>query len=362
MDLANLDDYFIDPTPEMFTDEHAPDYSFPPRFDVYLDDFLEIESDADNFYDDPFDSKGEKIKESKLLIDELDLPCDILPYSEYDSFASQDFFKDDDLPSPDNEDKVFNPGILIQEKSVKIITRVAQEKKLVISYASLVFEDFDPPFYEPFVFKDVPNSMRLLPFSSENEEKVFKPGIYTSEKQSGNPTFSLHKEIASPKVTHEIHDSEGCNFLSEELPYIDSFNDIHPHFDDNPLSGSTTYSYNSLLEEFTDELALITYPPDYDDNLQFDIESDLREIEFLIYQGEDSNLKDSIDEMDLANLHDYFIDPIPEMFTDEHAPDYSFPPRFDVYLDDFLEIESDADNFYDDPFDSKGRKSKSLNS
>nr|GEY63630.1 hypothetical protein [Tanacetum cinerariifolium] len=154
-DLANFDDYFVDPTPEMFTDEHAPDYSFPLRFDVYPDDFLEIESDAANFYDDTFDSKGEKIKESKLLIDELDLLCDILPYSEYDSFASHDFSRDDDLPSPDNEDKVFNPGILIHEKLVKIITRVAQEKKLAISYASLVFEDFDPLFYEPIVFKDV---------------------------------------------------------------------------------------------------------------------------------------------------------------------------------------------------------------
>nr|GEV23472.1 reverse transcriptase domain-containing protein [Tanacetum cinerariifolium] len=181
-DLANLDDLFVDPTPEMFTDKHAPDYSFPLRFDVYDDDFLEIESDADNFYDESFDSKGEKIKESELLIDQLDLPCDILPYSEYDSFNSQDFSRDDDLPSPDNEDKVFNPGILIHEKSVKIITRVAQEKKLAISYASLVVEDFDPPFYEPLVFKAIPNSMRLLPFSSENEEKVFKPGIYTSEK------------------------------------------------------------------------------------------------------------------------------------------------------------------------------------
>nr|GFB15711.1 hypothetical protein [Tanacetum cinerariifolium] len=89
---------------------------------------------------------------------------------------------DDDIPLLDNEDKVFNPGILIQEKSVPIITRVAQEKKLAVSYDSLVFEDFDPPFYELLVFKDVPNSMRLLPFSFENKEKVFKPGIYTSEK------------------------------------------------------------------------------------------------------------------------------------------------------------------------------------
>nr|GEY81532.1 reverse transcriptase domain-containing protein [Tanacetum cinerariifolium] len=96
-----------------------------------------------------------------------------------------------------------------------------------------------------------------------------------SHKQSGNPTLSLHKEIASPEVIHEIHDSKG---------YINSFKDIHPHFDDDPLSGSTTYSANSLLEEFADKLALISYPPDYDDNLVCDIESDIREIEFLLFQ------------------------------------------------------------------------------
>nr|GFB08357.1 hypothetical protein [Tanacetum cinerariifolium] len=143
IDLANLDDNFVDPIPEMFTDEHAPDYSSPPRFDVYEDDFLEVESDAKNVYNDPFDSKGEKIKESKLLIDELDLPCNFLPYFEYDSFNSQDFSRVDVLPSTNNEDKVFNPGILIHEKPVKIITRVAQDKKLARSNASLVLEDFD---------------------------------------------------------------------------------------------------------------------------------------------------------------------------------------------------------------------------
>nr|GEX53604.1 reverse transcriptase domain-containing protein [Tanacetum cinerariifolium] len=172
-DLANLDAYFINPTLEMFNDEHAPDYSFPPRFDVYDDDFLEIESEADNFYDDPFDSKGEKIKESKLLIDELDLPCDFLRYSEYDSFNSQDFSGNDALPSPDNEDK-----------------------------------DFDPPFYEPIVFKYVPKSMRLLPFSSENEEKVFKQGIYTSEKvkekQENDKMGQKREAWRSPKMSKPI--------------------------------------------------------------------------------------------------------------------------------------------------------------
>nr|GFA47350.1 hypothetical protein [Tanacetum cinerariifolium] len=182
--------------------------------------------------------------------------------------------------------------------------------------------------------------------------------VLVSNKQSGNPTFSLHKEIALPEVTHEIHDSKGCNFLSEKLPDIDSFNDIHPHFDDDPLSGSTTFSSNSLLDEFTDELALITYSLNYDDNLTCDIKSDLREIEFLLYQGEDFDIKDSIDQTDLANLDDLFVDPTPEMFTDEQPPDYSLSPRFDMYSNDFLEIESDANNFDDDSFDSKGEKIK----
>nr|GFB07715.1 hypothetical protein [Tanacetum cinerariifolium] len=131
--LTHCDDLFVDPTPEMFIDEQPLDYSFPSRFDVYPDDFLEIESDA-TFDDDLFDSERKKIKEAELLIDQLDLPCD--SHFEYDSFNSHDFSKDDDLPSSDNEDKVFNPGILSHEKSVKIITRVTQEKKLAVSFAS----------------------------------------------------------------------------------------------------------------------------------------------------------------------------------------------------------------------------------
>nr|GFC87318.1 hypothetical protein [Tanacetum cinerariifolium] len=145
--------------PEMFTDEHALDYSSPSLFDEYDDDLFEVESDTKNDYDDPFDSKGEKIKESKLLIDELDLPCDFLLPSEHDSILSEDFSKVDALPSTNNEDMVFNPGILIQENLFEIITHVAlekNEKKLAISNASLMLEDFDPPLYELTFFKEVP--------------------------------------------------------------------------------------------------------------------------------------------------------------------------------------------------------------
>nr|GEZ62420.1 reverse transcriptase domain-containing protein [Tanacetum cinerariifolium] len=167
---------------------------------------------------------------------------------------------------------------------------------------------------------------------------------------SGNPTFSLHPELTSSEVNNDIFDSEGCNVLLEKLLNLDSTKDLHPPLHDNPLSGNTTYP---LLEEFADEL-----PLEYDDNLQFDIESDLKEIEFLLYQDKDSSLKDSIYQKNRANLADIFVDSIPEMFTDEHTLDYSSPPIFDVYADDFLEVESDAENIFNDPFDSKGEKIK----
>nr|GEW62304.1 reverse transcriptase domain-containing protein [Tanacetum cinerariifolium] len=207
IDLANPADNVVDYVPEMFTDEHALDYLSPPIFDEYDDDFLEIKFDDENVYDDPFDSKEEKIKESKLLIDELDLPYDFL-LSKYDSFISQDFSRVDALPSTNNEDKIFNPGILIQEKSFEIITRVIQDKKLATSNASLVLEDFDPPFYEPIFFKEVTSSKMLLLFSSENKDKVFKPRVHTSEKvhssfipelsHPGYKIFKINQVFKSP--------------------------------------------------------------------------------------------------------------------------------------------------------------------
>ncbi|GJY14003.1 hypothetical protein Tco_0383312 [Tanacetum coccineum] len=60
----------------MFTDEHTLDYSSLPRYDDANDDLFDLKTDSDEwgkiFYDDPFDSKENKIKVSKLLVDELD--------------------------------------------------------------------------------------------------------------------------------------------------------------------------------------------------------------------------------------------------------------------------------------------------
>ncbi|GJY56314.1 reverse transcriptase domain-containing protein [Tanacetum coccineum] len=94
--------------------------------------------------------------------------------------------------------------------------------------------------------------------------------------------------------------------------------------------------------EFADKLALITFPSGNDD-LPFDIESDLREIEYFLNNDLTKEM-DSILEISGS--------------PDEHTLDYSSPPLYDDVDDDLVELESDNDDVYDDPFDSKEDKIK----
>nr|GEU77049.1 hypothetical protein [Tanacetum cinerariifolium] len=179
--LADLNDSLVDTMPEMFADEHALDYSSPPLYNEYDDDLFEVKSDTEYVYDDPFDSKGEKIKDYKLLIDELDLPSDFLPSSEYDSFLFEDFF-----------------------------------------------EDFDPPLNELPFFKKVPRSKILLSFSSENKEKVFKPGIVTSKEvhsslipelsYHGYKVFKINQILKRPMKSFLFSRGEDTHIL--DVPYL----------------------------------------------------------------------------------------------------------------------------------------------
>nr|GFA47294.1 hypothetical protein [Tanacetum cinerariifolium] len=197
----------------MFTDEHTLDYSSSPLYDDFDDDLVELESDNDDVYDDPFDSKEDKIKESKLLIDELDPPIssDFLPSPEYDSVLYEDFFEIDAFPLTNNEDKVFNPGILIHENLFEDTIRVTPDKnvkKISISNASLILEDFNPPLYELPFHREVLGSKTLLLFSSKNEAKVFNPEILTSKgvhtsllpelSHRGPRAFKVIKNFESP--------------------------------------------------------------------------------------------------------------------------------------------------------------------
>nr|GEX28300.1 reverse transcriptase domain-containing protein [Tanacetum cinerariifolium] len=176
--------------------------------------------------------------------------------------------------------------------------------------------------------------------------------------------IDVHGEemILCDEVKDDIFYPEGDIVLIEKLLNLDSTKDLTPPYNINPLSGSTTSSSpNHLLEEFADELAIITFPSRNDD-LPFDIESDLREIEYFLNHDPskemNSILEDSVDGDNLANPNDNLLDTIPEMFTDEHALDFLSPPLYDDFDDDLFELESDNDDAYNDPFDSKEDKIK----
>nr|GFA93833.1 hypothetical protein [Tanacetum cinerariifolium] len=174
--------------PEMFIDEHALDYSSLLLYDEYDDDLFEVESDTEYAYDDPFDSKGEKINDSKLWIDELDLPrsSDFLPSLEYDSFLFEDFFEVDTLPLTNNEDKVFN--------------------------------------------LEVPWAETLLLFSFDNEEKVSKPEILASNgvhssliselSHRGHKVFKIIKILESPMEIFPCFCGEDIRILDVHCLYF----------------------------------------------------------------------------------------------------------------------------------------------
>ncbi|GKD47226.1 hypothetical protein Tco_1271871, partial [Tanacetum coccineum] len=164
----------------------------------YDDELFDLETVNDDTYDDPFDSKEEKIKDSKILIDELDLPgsSDFLPFPECDSVFYEDFSEVDALPSTNNEDKVFNPGILIHKNLFEVTNCATMEKNVKkATNASLILKDFNPPLYELPFDKEVPGLGALLSFSSKNEEKVYNPLILTSKR--------VHTSLL-PELSHRV--------------------------------------------------------------------------------------------------------------------------------------------------------------
>ncbi|GKA20320.1 reverse transcriptase domain-containing protein [Tanacetum coccineum] len=167
---------------------------------------------------------------------------------------------------------------------------------------------------------------------------------YHDNQLSGNPT-SISKPVTKfSSSSSTLISIEESDLIWEEFEaYLAS--DSFPPGNSNPssplppfhnsLSGSTTSSSPSLpisetsdysLEEFADELALITFPPGNDD-LPFDAESDLREIEYLLNHDPIKEMESILEDLvDKNSPNDNLVDTIFEMFTDEHALDYSSPP------------------------------------
>nr|GEU41465.1 hypothetical protein [Tanacetum cinerariifolium] len=214
----------------------------------------------------------------------------------------------------------------------------------------------------PFVQKAKPTSQRnyvkMLKSLFSNKEKLLDCQIHPSMKIAQRDVFVLFGKFTFP-VDFVIVDYEGGPIVSLILgiPFLwttHAIIDVYAeemilHDVINPLSGSITSSSspNHLLKEFADELALITFPLGNDD-LPFDIEFDLRVIEYLLIHDPtkemDSTLAVSVDEENLADPNNNLFDTIPEMFIDEHALDYSSPSLYDDYDDDLDELESNNDD------------------
>ncbi|GJT42691.1 reverse transcriptase domain-containing protein [Tanacetum coccineum] len=150
VDKNSPDDNLVDTISEMFTDEHALDYSSPPLWDDYDD--------------------------------ELDSPrsSDFLPSPECDSVLYEDISVVDALPSTNNEDKVFNSGILIHKNLLEVTNCVTPDKnvkKISISNASLILEDFNPLFMNFLSTKKFSGPKLYSRFHPKMRKKFSTPGF-----------------------------------------------------------------------------------------------------------------------------------------------------------------------------------------
>ncbi|GKA75464.1 hypothetical protein Tco_0781842 [Tanacetum coccineum] len=136
-----------------------------------------------------------------------------------------------------------------------------------------------------------------------------------------------NRDICTPKgIARDVFVSVGKFTFLADFVIVNYESDPRGVYHSSSLVFTFMRISDYFLEEFADELAHITFPPGNDD-LPFDAESDLLELEYLLnhdpVKDMDSIFEDSVDE---NSLDDNLDDTISEMFTDEHALDYSSPP------------------------------------
>ncbi|GJV50567.1 hypothetical protein Tco_1440779 [Tanacetum coccineum] len=125
-----------------------------------------------------------------------------------------------------NRNKTFDPGISIEVQSKRFLSL----NKFSISFIS------DPlsPVLET-----------LLPFSSEIEDKVFKPGILVS-KEEKSPHLLSHRGFKAFKIIHNFLNKSSMMIYGEDMPILDDL----PDYEDSRargLSNAYSSSYSFIL-------------------------------------------------------------------------------------------------------------------
>ncbi|GKC96195.1 hypothetical protein Tco_1161637, partial [Tanacetum coccineum] len=186
----------IDPILKRFTDEPALFYSSPPGDDD--DDLFDF-----NLIDEA------NIVESNVLPPQLLTSDSTLPEESYEIATL--------ISSPfENEDKVFNPGILIlggtqifnnESKDKNLNEKTSYEAFLILEEHNFLSISSDQELLFHLELTVIETS---LSFSSENEDRVFNPGILTSKRVYSFTLGLSHRTYETFKIFN-VH----LNILNE---------------------------------------------------------------------------------------------------------------------------------------------------
>ncbi|GJT86822.1 hypothetical protein Tco_1068539 [Tanacetum coccineum] len=136
----------------------------------------------------------------------------------------EDFSEVDALPSTNNEDKVFNPGILIHENLFEVTNCAIMEKNVKkISFASLILEDFNPPLYELPFHKEVPGLGALLWFLFV--ETKYRTKIFTGLSLLKDAPSTINSPSSSKKQPPILHQGVAVGPTLEDNPFAHADND-----------------------------------------------------------------------------------------------------------------------------------------
>ncbi|GJS40170.1 reverse transcriptase domain-containing protein [Tanacetum coccineum] len=147
-------------------------------------------------------------------------------FLECDSVLYEDFSEVDTLTSTDNDDKVFNPVILVHENLYEVTNQVTPDKnvkKISSSNAFIILVRITIlVFLSNATLSPVIDT--LLPFSSENKDKVFNHGVLASKKKS--PPSSSDWGFIASKLFHQ---KSLMLIYGEDIPILDVL--IAPNFE-----------------------------------------------------------------------------------------------------------------------------------
>ncbi|GJX88681.1 hypothetical protein Tco_0340695 [Tanacetum coccineum] len=186
--------------PEEFNSENL-DRVFPPShipsddFDSEDDDNSISRPEFESFhvdYPDPGDSTIDVVEDIPVDVPNI-LPTHLALQLDFDFISSNDLGSDLDVSSPSGDrNKIFDPGICIEVESTRFLATLS------------------------------PVIDTLIPFSSENDDKVFNHGVLASKEKS--PYSPSHRGFKAYKVFHQ---------KSPMLIHGDNTPDLgvrHPHF------------------------------------------------------------------------------------------------------------------------------------